>query len=221
MAEAQLSGDTIPENNQLAEIPKIKYDWYQTETHVVISILGKNVLQDSVNINYDCNTLNLRAHFPQCPDYSLILNLAHPIEPSQCTHRAVPSKVEIKLKKCDGIRWTQLERKLDEPAPVANFSMAQVPVDSGPPKYPSSAPHAKDWNRVVLEEGEDKEEGEAALNSLFQKIYLEGTDEVKRAMNKSFQESGGTVLSTNWKEVGHDKVDIKAPDGMEWRNWEQ
>lgn len=35
------------------------------------------------------------------------------------------------------------------------------------------------------------------------------------------QESGGTVLSTNWNEVAREKVEVKAPDGMEWRNWEQ
>jgi hypothetical protein len=35
------------------------------------------------------------------------------------------------------------------------------------------------------------------------------------------QESGGTVLSTNWKEVEREKVEVKAPDGMEWRKWEQ
>ena len=33
-------------------------------------------------------------------------------------------------------------------------------------------------------------------------------------------ESGGTVLSTNWKEVGSSKVERKPPDGMEWKNYE-
>lgn len=38
-------------------------------------------------------------------------------------------------------------------------------------------------------------------------------------MNKSFQESGGTVLSTNWEDVKKDKVDIKPPDGCEFKEW--
>lgn len=29
-------------------------------------------------------------------------------------------------------------------------------------------------------------------------------------MNKSFQESNGTVLSTNWKDVGSKKVEYKS-----------
>ena len=32
-------------------------------------------------------------------------------------------------------------------------------------------------------------------------------------------ESGGTVLSTNWKEVGEKQVDVKPPDGMEYKKW--
>lgn len=79
----------------------------------------------------------------------------------------------------------------------------------------------KNWDKIVQEEeSEEKPEGDQALNELFQKIYADGTDEVKRAMNKSFQESGGTVLSTNWGDVGKGKVDVKPPDGMEYKKYD-
>lgn len=59
-----------------------------------------------------------------------------------------------------------------------------------PPKYPSSCKKTKDWNKVEKEiekqEADEKPESEDALNALFQKIYGTGSDDVRRAMNKSF-----------------------------------
>jgi suppressor of G2 allele of SKP1 len=39
-------------------------------------------------------------------------------------------------------------------------------------------------------------------------------------MMKSYSESGGTTLSTNWDEVKKEKVTVKPPAGAEWKNWE-
>jgi suppressor of G2 allele of SKP1 len=38
-------------------------------------------------------------------------------------------------------------------------------------------------------------------------------------MMKSYQESNGTALSTNWDEVKKGRVETKAPDGMIARRW--
>ena len=54
-------------------------------------------------------------------------------------------------------------------------------------QYPSSSASSLNWDKVVGDiSEEEKLEGHAALNKLFQQIYCDGTDEVKRAMNKSF-----------------------------------
>ena len=57
-------------------------------------------------------------------------------------------------------------------------------------KYPSSSHYTRDWDKlaaqVKAEEKDEKAEGDAALNQLFQKIYTDGNDETRKAMNKSF-----------------------------------
>lgn len=42
-------------------------------------------------------------------EYSLELELSHEIIPSMCTHVVSPSKIEVKLRKKEGIRWNLLE----------------------------------------------------------------------------------------------------------------
>ncbi|KAK2574907.1 hypothetical protein KPH14_002598 [Odynerus spinipes] len=216
------SGDgSIKTQENEMPVPKIKHDWYQTETHVIITILAKNT--ENVKVIFQEHTLSVSAKLPSGSDYSLELDLAHPVVPDQCSYKVYPSKIEVKLKKKDGIRWTVLEGNLVDKNVVEPIPQEILQSGSQPPKYPSSSKKSRDWNKVEKEiekqEAEEKPEGEAAVNALFQQIYGSGSDEVRRAMNKSFLESGGTVLSTNWSVVGKGKVERKPPDGMEWKSW--
>lgn len=96
------------------------------------------------------------------------------------------------MRKCEVLHWDSLECK-DE-APKLKLPK-DVPSSAGETdgtvhKYPSSSHYTRDWDKVVAEvkqeEKEEKPEGDAALNKLFQQIYQDGSDEVKKAMNKSF-----------------------------------
>jgi len=165
----------------------IKHDWYQTESHVSVNVLAKNLDPSRVRVNFSTMNMVLNAELPNGEEYSLNLDLSYPVVPEHSSFSVLKTKVEIKMKKCEGIRWNSLVGQV--PANVKQIS-ASTSAPANLPVYPSSAPKKKDWDKIESqikkEEEEEKPEGDAALNQLFQKIYCDGSDEIRRAMNKSF-----------------------------------
>ncbi|KFO94588.1 Suppressor of G2 allele of SKP1, partial [Buceros rhinoceros silvestris] len=193
-----------------------RYDWYQTESQVIVTIMIKNAQKDDVSVQFSEKEMNASVRLPSGEDYNLKLVLLHSIVPEQSTFKVLSTKIEIKMKKPEAVRWEKLEGQGDSP------KLKQFTPDTQH-LYPSSSHYTRNWDKLVVEikeeEKNEKLEGDAALNKLFQQIYSDGTDEVKRAMNKSFMESGGTVLSTNWSDVGKRKVEVNPPDDMEWKKF--
>lgn len=54
-------------------------------------------------------------------------------------------------------------------------------------------------------------EGGDPVDSFFKKLYAGADPDTRRAMIKSYTESQGTSLSTNWNEVGQGKVEARPP----------
>lgn len=86
----------------------------------------------------------------------------------------------------------------------------------------------KNWEGIVNSLGQEKEKttdedpnvgGDSTLNGFFQKIFADSDEDTKRAMMKSYQESGGTHLSTNWGEVSKGRVPVSPPQDAEWKKW--
>ncbi|KAI5745436.1 hypothetical protein M8J76_011069 [Diaphorina citri] len=186
-------------------VQNIRHNWYQTEKQVVVDALIKQAKAETTQVNIDQNSVDIVVTLDpsSSTQHRLHLNLYRPIDPTTSSFRILGTKIEVKLAKTSDERWIDLEAKEETKAPSA-------------PK----TPYKRDWDKVAQQIEDEKKEGEAALNELFQKIYGEGSDEVRKAMNKSFLESGGTVLSTNWDEVKRSTVDIKPPEGLEYKKWD-
>ncbi|NXT74924.1 SGT1 protein, partial [Zapornia atra] len=193
-----------------------RYDWYQTDSQVIVTVMIKNAQKNDVSVQFSEKEMNASVRLPSGEDYNLKLVLLHSIVPEESTFKVLSTKVEIKMKKPEAVRWEKLEGQGD------SLKLKQFTPDTQH-LYPSSSHYTRNWDKLVVEikeeEKNEKLEGDAALNKLFQQIYSDGTDEVKRAMNKSFMESGGTVLSTNWSDVGKRKVEVNPPDDMEWKKF--
>ncbi|KAK9672583.1 hypothetical protein RND81_12G110000 [Saponaria officinalis] len=200
--------------------PKFRHEFYQKPEEVVVTVFAKGIPATSVAVDYGEQILSVTIDIPSEEPYRLQSRLFGKIIPTKCRYEVLSSKIEIRLVKAEVTQWTSLEYNKD--VTVAQKINVSTPVQRLP-SYPSSK-HNIDWDRleaqVKKEEKDEKLEGDAALNKFFRDIYSSADEDMRRAMQKSFVESNGTVLSTNWQEVGTKKVEGTPPDGMEMKKWE-
>lgn len=121
-------------------------------------------------------TLKLSNH----ADFLLDLDLYADIVPDSSSFTIYASKVELKLKKLvSGLKWPQL-----------TALQAAQETRTNVTSYPTSSRRPKNWDSLAKSVDEDskqeKQEGESALNALFQSIYANASDDAKKAMNKSY-----------------------------------
>ncbi|KAF7036917.1 hypothetical protein CFC21_047432 [Triticum aestivum] len=196
------------------------HDYYNTPTEVVLTIFAKGVPADSVVVDFGEQMLSVSIELPGEEPYHFQPRLFSKIVPDKCKYTVLSTKVEMRLAKAEPVTWTSLDYTGKPKAP----QKINVPAESAQrPSYPSSK-SKKDWDKLEAEvkkqEKDEKLDGDAALNKFFREIYSDADEDMRRAMMKSFVESNGTVLSTNWKDVGKKTVEGSPPDGMELKKWE-
>lgn len=185
--------------------------WKQDSKTIYISFTN--------NTGFDFNALTitfLPRQFTICKDKDTLINI-------ELCNSIVPEK-SLYLVSGDQIDFTLIKSVAD--FNWQHFDQARMVVSSTQPLYPSSAQTKKDWNKVdqilAEEQYKDLKEEEGTMY-LFKEIFSRGDEATRRAMMKSFQTSGGTVLSTNWNEVQEKDYEGKdrpsAPDGQEWKSY--
>ena len=176
-------------------------------------------------------------------DKKLVLDpLTGEIDPDNSDFTIGKFKVEVRLRKISPGRWVRLVGESQFPFRSARIyadnhaAVADQPpivsMSSHAPSTPStSAKHKprKNWDDIAEDAIKAEPEkspdddpnagGDTAVNGFFQKLFANADDDTKKAMMKSYQESGGTTLSTNWADVGKKTVEVKPPEGSEWRKW--
>ncbi|KAI8592241.1 SGS domain-containing protein [Geranomyces variabilis] len=220
-SSAPTAPTTIPAAASFLPPSKIRHEWYQTDAFIIISIFIKNVDPSAATINFASRAVSVSVKLPAAGSaYSLELDpLLHEIVPKESQFAIMKTKIEIKAKKAmAGIRWAELEGEEDAAVPAGKI--AGVAAADDVKAYPSSSKKHTNWDAIAKETDDDKPEGEAALNALFQSIYKDATPDTRRAMMKSYVESNGTCLSTNWDEISQKKTEVTPPEGMVAKKFE-
>jgi suppressor of G2 allele of SKP1 len=193
------------------QVKEEPYTWYQSTDTIFLETRVKSAGQPQVE--FRAKGLTIRALTTSGSDFFLDLTLDKEIDAALSTFLVLPNKLELKLKKVEAVNWNWLEPPSD--------------ADLSRPSYPTSSKKKTDFNKLDKEAEQEikkeKPQGEAAMQALFKEIYSNADEDTRRAMIKSFQTSGGTVLSTNWQEVAAKDYETadrpSAPDGQKWEKW--
>ncbi|KAG6911979.1 hypothetical protein DXG01_000227 [Tephrocybe rancida] len=197
----------------------IRHEFYETDEYLTLSIFDRGADPAQVKVDLE----NRKVSYTH-GDKSLVLEpLKGQIDPSTSTFTVGKVKVEIRLAKAAPGRWGGLTG--DAPDPLANSAASSTSSETTTRRVDLK----KNWEGITTEilssEKEKSTEedpnvgGDSTLNGFFQKIFGDADDDTKRAMMKSYSESGGTTLSTNWDEVKKAPVEVKPPQGSEWKKW--
>lgn len=222
--EVQLPQPTIPNSpiDPHALSMKKSYEWFQNATHVFIAFKVKCGIQSKSTILISPSTLSVDIATSDGVNFILDdLQLFDAVVKEQSVVDFLPTKVEVKLKKKTEVRWASLEKTgLPTRQPLSKDKGLEA-EENIKHRYPSSARQKKDWDKLANEIPDDgKREGLEGMHDFLQDLYHSKTDDdQRRALMKSYYESGGTVLSTNWKDVANRKVECTPPKGMEVHQW--
>ena len=222
-ASDEIASESLPAKNAS---PNFRTDWYQTNKKVVLSIFTTNLPQNKECIKLRISPenkkdLELSYELPGIgSEFQYSVTLAHEVEPHDIKLSVYTKKMEITLTKVASITWKTLEYMADSDKTVSVAECEDQPSDKKTKmalSYPTSSKKNIDWSKVDLGDEEDEDSGSA--DAFFQKLYADADPDMQRAMMKSYIESNGTALNTNWEDVSKKRVETSPPEGTELKHW--
>ncbi|KAJ2822938.1 Cochaperone protein [Coemansia furcata] len=184
--------------------PSARHEWYQNDEFVILEVFIKRVQKDAAVVEFSEQGVSLSVKMPTGADNNHDFEpLMHAIVPKESTYEILSTKIEIRMKKASvGLKWDCLEQ-----------SEAQRLAKAAGKASLSSSRQGVSWDVIAANaEKETKlKPGEQSVNQLFQSIYKDADEETRRAMRKSYVESNGTALSTDWKTVSKGPVETSPP----------
>ncbi|CAM0138455.1 hypothetical protein VKS41_007068 [Umbelopsis sp. WA50703] len=94
-------------HSQEEELVDCRNDWYQTPTHIILSIFAKD--KEDTQINFESQAMNVDIKMKGNKRYKKTIPLFQIIDPQESTFKPLTTKVEVKLKKGNGMSWPALE----------------------------------------------------------------------------------------------------------------
>ena len=188
----------------------IRNDWFDAGKAIELSLYVKKVDPQSLNLNLQPNKINLTFKDSDLKEYEFTVeNLNGNIIPEESSHKVYGTKVELILIKADDRHWSSLLSNADLSETHKTLQIPKDKEDEAELSYPSSSAKHIDWSKINLDDNDDDEKedtGSGDPESFFRQLYENADDDARRAMMKSFMESKGTSLSTDWKDVGSREV---------------
>eukprot|EP00730_Choanoeca_flexa_P012995 TRINITY_DN4857_c0_g1_i1.p1 TRINITY_DN4857_c0_g1~~TRINITY_DN4857_c0_g1_i1.p1 ORF type:complete len:311 (+),score=49.89 TRINITY_DN4857_c0_g1_i1:87-1019(+) len=94
---------------ELAKAKKCRHDWFQSDTHVVLTIFAKCIEPESAKVTANTDSITVQILYQQSFTYTLELHLGGKIKPDESTVQLMSTKMDIKLlKEPNTEAWEQL-----------------------------------------------------------------------------------------------------------------
>lgn len=94
------------------KLTAIRHEWYQSPTHVTVSIFQKNMNQDTVQVQMETKRLSVFVVVNGESKSALDISLQEEIDPEASEQRITATKIELKLKKkalVDSMGWIGIQ----------------------------------------------------------------------------------------------------------------